>query len=180
MEGHVGIVAQGGTEDSSAALQLIPDAGLSIAVVSNASTRAPLEIANAIVAKLLPSKGNPPSTTNDMVRKEPRSEQLVGRWTGRVQTWKGSIPLVISISSNSVQAGVGENAVLSPCQKPDVSNARVYCVMRGDLKTPDAPAPPYNIELDLYFRQGVLFGAATAVSDWVELPYWVKLTRENR
>ncbi|MGA8908908.1 MAG: serine hydrolase domain-containing protein [Acidobacteriaceae bacterium] len=180
VEGHVGVVVQGGTEDSSAAIQLIPDAGLSIAVVSNGSTRAPLEIANAIVAKLLPPKGGSSSTTNNTVRKEPRSEQMFGRWTGTVQTWKGSIPLVISISSNSIQAGVGQNAVLSPCQKPDVGNAQVYCVMRGDLKTPDVPAPPYNIELELHFRQGILFGAATAVSDRVELPYWVKLTRENR
>jgi CubicO group peptidase (beta-lactamase class C family) len=180
VEGHAGVVAQGGTQDSSAAIQLIPDAGLSIAVVSNASTRAPLEIANAIVAKLLLPKGGSPSTTDDTVRKEPSSQQLLGRWTGTVQTWKGSIPLVISISSNSIQAGVGENAVLSPCQKPDMGNAQVYCVMRGDLKTPDAPAPPYNIELELHFREGILFGAATVVSDWVELPYWVKLTRENR
>ena len=51
--------------------------------------------------------------------------------------------------------------------------------MRDDLKTPDAPSPPYNIELELYFREGVLFGAATAASDGVELPYWVELTREN-
>jgi CubicO group peptidase (beta-lactamase class C family) len=179
VDGHVGIVAQGGTEDSSAALQLIPDAGLSIAVILNTSTGGPLEIANAIVAKLLPSQGSPSSATNDTGSKQPQSEQLVGRWTGTVRTWNGNVPLVVSISSNSLQAGVGANAALSPCEKPDVSSARVYCVMRGDLKTPDAPAPPYKIELELYFHQGALFGAATAVSDWVELPYWVQLTRGN-
>ena len=31
---------------------------------------------------------------------------------------------------------------------------------RGHLKTPDAPSPPYNIELELYLHEGVLFGAA--------------------
>ena len=59
LEGYVGIFAQGGTEDSSAVLQLIPDADLSIAVISNTSTRIPLEIVNGIVAKLLPAKRNP-------------------------------------------------------------------------------------------------------------------------
>ncbi|MGA8230840.1 MAG: serine hydrolase domain-containing protein, partial [Candidatus Acidiferrales bacterium] len=167
VEGYVGIFAQGGTEDSSAVLQLIPDAALSIAVISNTGTRIPLEIVKGIVAKLLPAK------STFVVE-----GGLAGRWSGTVQTWKENVPLAVSISSTSVQAGVGENAVLSPCEKPDVSNARVYCVTRGDLKTPDAPSPPYNIELELYLHEGVLFGAATT-SDGTELPFWVKLTREK-
>jgi CubicO group peptidase (beta-lactamase class C family) len=180
VEGHPGIFAQGGTKDSSAVLELIPDADLSIAVISNTSTTAPLKIVNAIAAKLLPAQRNSPSATNDTIRKEQRFEQLAGRWTGTVRTWKGSVPLVMSISSNSVQAGVGENAtVLSSCEQPDVSNTRVYCVMRGDLKTPDALSPPYDIELELYYREGVLFGAATAEPDGDELPSWVELTREK-
>jgi CubicO group peptidase (beta-lactamase class C family) len=180
LDGYAGIFAQGGTEDSSAVLQLIPDADLSIAVISNTSTRIPLEIVNGIVAKLLPAKRNLPTTTSVTVRKEQQFEQLVGRWTGAIQTGRDIVPLVISVSSNSVQAGVGDSvAVLSPCEKPEVSNTRVYCVMRGDLKTPNAPSAPSNIELELYFREGVLFGAATAASDGVELPYWVELTREN-
>jgi hypothetical protein len=55
----------------------------------------------------------------------------------------------------------------------------MYCATHGDLKTPDGPAPPYRIEIELYLHHGILMGAATT-GDGVQLPYWVKLMAKVR
>lgn len=66
--------------------------------------------------------------------------------------------------------------------KPDVhaEDRHLYGVARGDLGTPDAAQPPYDIQIEVYLRKGNLIGAATAVprsdEDGPELPYWDNVT----
>jgi hypothetical protein len=181
IEGREVVFAQGGTSDSFALLELIPDATLSVAVASNTGTTIPFEIVNRIVTTLLPAGDKSYPKANDTGKQEKPFRDLVGDWTGTIQTWSGIVPVSISISSRkAVQVAFGESAAgFTPCDKVEVSNDRMYCVARGDLKTADSPDPPYRIELELYLHDGALAGAATT-GDGSQLPYWVKVTRHTR
>lgn len=181
VEGHYGVFAQGGTEDSFAIVQLIPGAKLSVAVVSNTSTRLPDEIVNRIVAAVLPAGRTSSLKANATEKKELSFRSLVGDWTGTIQTWTGNVPVSISISSTKVvEVAVGESTTgLEPCDRVELSDKRMYCVGRGGLKTPDSPFPPYRIEFELYLHIGALMGAATT-ADGSELPYWVRVMRKSR
>jgi len=178
---YKGVFAQGGTEDSFAVLQLIPEAGLSVAVISNTGTTFPFEIVDRIVGTLLPPKSSPRAMPKDTGKDGEPAPELAGHWTGAIQTWTGRVPLSISISSaNSVQAAVGDNAAaLTVCEKPSMTHSRIDCMTHGDLGTSDAPSPPYQIELELYLHGETLVGAATT-SGGFQLPYWAELKKANR
>lgn len=59
VEGYGGVFAQGGTYDSFALLQVLPDQNIAIAIVANTGTTLPFEIANRIVRQLLPARRSP-------------------------------------------------------------------------------------------------------------------------
>jgi CubicO group peptidase (beta-lactamase class C family) len=56
VDGYQGVFAQGGTSDSYALLQLLPEQDIAIAVLLNTGTTLPFEIANRIVAQLLTAR----------------------------------------------------------------------------------------------------------------------------
>jgi hypothetical protein len=60
--------------------------------------------------------------------------------------------------------------------KVEIADPRLYCVVHGQIGTPDAPQSRSDIELELYLRGKALAGAATT-KDGVQLPYWVELKR---
>ena len=176
VDGYPGVLAQGGTYDSFALLQLLPEQDVAVAVLSNTGTTLPDEITNRIVAQLLPAK---PSVEPAVRREEkPNSSQalLSGRWSGEVNTWHGNVHLSLTITSaHEVRAAVDESE--SVCEKAEVSSSRLDCIAHGDLKTGELPAGASGIELELYLRDGMLVGAATTQSS-MQLPYWVALKRE--
>ena len=105
---------------------------------------------------------------------------MAGKWVGEIQTWERAIPLTLSISSTrEIHVKIGSQDGL--LQQAVVEDGHVYGVVRGDVGTPDAPRPPYNLEIELYLRGDTLAGAATTRAlpgkEGPALPYWVTLRK---
>jgi CubicO group peptidase (beta-lactamase class C family) len=180
LHGYKGIYAQGGTNDSFAVLQMIPSEKIAVAVIANTGTTFPFEIVDKILGDMLPryreDLTHQSSTSSVKPPFPPISSMMTGNWKGEIDTWKGKVPLTLTISPDRqvyVQLGNGPRVVATNI---DVQKKRFYCVIRGDVQTPDAPQPPYDIEIELYLRAKLLLGAATT-KDGVQLPYWAQLQR---
>jgi CubicO group peptidase (beta-lactamase class C family) len=102
--GYRSVFASGGTNDSSAILQLVPSEGIAVAVVSNTGTTLPGAVVEEIVSELLPSfrerranmvKNNPPEPET----LQRHNSSLAGEWKGAIRTHQGNIPVTFSISS---------------------------------------------------------------------------------
>jgi CubicO group peptidase (beta-lactamase class C family) len=190
VDGYQGVFAQGGTYDSFALLQLLPEQDIATAVLSNTGPTLPFEIANRIVAQLLAAKKPEAPAAKQEEQSASSEAQLSGQWAGVVSTWHGDVPLNLTISSpHHVSVTVGENDGMgsvnrvaealfkalhisgyNACEKAKVSSLRLDCIARGDLKTGELPAGASGIELELYLRDGMLVGAATTEGS-VQLPY---------
>ncbi len=177
IDGYSGLFAQGGTSDSFALLQLVPSEHIAVAIVANTGTTLPFEIANRIVARLLPVL--PSKKIDSSAPATPVASALEGQWTGQIKPWSQNIPVSITISSShEALAKMGaDSATNASCEKVELSASRFYCVAHGSLGTPDGPKSPYPIEVELYLRQGRLMGAATT-GGGVQLPSWIELSRE--
>jgi CubicO group peptidase (beta-lactamase class C family)/cytochrome oxidase Cu insertion factor (SCO1/SenC/PrrC family) len=177
IDGYQGVFAQGGTYDSFALLQLLPEQDIAIAVLSNTGTTLPFEIANRVVAQLLTAKKPEAPAAEQEEQSASSGALLSGQWSGVVSTWHGDVPLNLTIaSSHQVSVTVGEND--GACEKAKVSLSRLDCIARGDLKTGELPPGASGIELELYLRDGMLVGAATTEGS-VQPPYWVILKRKG-
>lgn len=176
IDGYSGLFAQGGTSDSFALLQLIPSEHIAIAIVANTGTTVPFEIANRIVARLVPVLPAKPNNTSAPA--VPVSSALLGEWSGQIKTWSGKVPIKIAVRSpQEVQSRIGsESSADASCEKVELSASRLFCIAHGSLGTPDGPGSSYPIELELYLRQGRLLGAATTDGRF-QLPSWAELSR---
>jgi hypothetical protein len=104
--------------------------------------------------------------------------KLAGKWIGEIQTWRGLVPLTLSISpTREIHARI--NSKDHALQNASLQDNELYGVFAGDVGTPDAPHSPYNLEIELYLRGDTLAGAATTRGDGPALPYWVTLRKTN-
>ncbi|HZQ22050.1 MAG TPA: serine hydrolase domain-containing protein [Terriglobales bacterium] len=179
---YLSVYAQGGTNDSFAVLQMIPSEQIAVAVIANTGTTIPFEIVDKVLSDLLPRYREDLATqppTPPQSPAPPATTSLVGTWTGHLQTWKGSIPLTLRISGLREVQVQWKNDPWLTATGVDIADPRVYCIVHGQVETPDAPRPPYDLELELYLRGRALVGAATT-KDGVQLPYWVQLERARQ
>jgi CubicO group peptidase (beta-lactamase class C family) len=177
VDGYQGVFAQGGTYDSFALLQLLPEQDIAIAILSNTGTTLPFEIANRIVAQLLTASKPEAPAAKQEEQSDSSKALLSGQWSGVVNTWHGDVTLNLTIASpHQVRATVGANDGV--CERAEVSSSRLDCIASGDLQTSELPAGASGIELELYLRDGMLVGAATTQGP-IQLPYWVILKRKG-
>lgn len=177
IDGYPGVFAQGGTYDSFALLQLLPEQDIAVAVIANTGTTLPFEIANRIVAQLLHIKPQVEPPAKHEEKPDVPQPLLSGQWLGVVSTWRDDVPLNLTITSpHQVRATVG--GTTGACEKAEVSSSRINCVASGDLKTGELPAGASGIGLELYLSRGLLVGAATTQGA-VQLPYSVILRRKD-
>ena len=180
------IFGQGGTTNSFAVLELFPAQDLSIVILANSwsdTLNMPNAIEQAILAELLPklhAQPQPQSVAPAQAPLPPPAQQLPGKWVGRIQTYRGSVPMEISMSSaNSAQGRVGTGADMA-MRELSIGGEHVYGILSADLRDPDAPPPPYDVEFDLLLRGSKLVGAATTRpgkgSD-AQLPHWTQLQK---
>lgn len=181
--GFQGLYAQGGTNDSFAVLQMIPTEGIVVAVMANTGTELPFEIVKKILSELLPTfKDNVEKTATTPKASEIQGQNrtdspLFGKWVGTVVTWKGDVPVALSISSCENLAKVGSRSGnWAKVSNTEISASRFYGVVQADWNTPDGPTPPYSNEIEVYLRGEFLVGAVTT-KDGPQLPYWVKLRK---
>lgn len=173
VEGYQGVIAQGGTYDSFALIQLLPEQDIAIAIVANTGTTLPDEITDRIVEQLLPAQPTPQNAQATDKQSTGAGPLLSGTWSGRIIMEKGEVPVKLNIiSAQVVQASIGDTS--SNCENVELSSSRLDCIARSDLKPDELPMGTAKIELELYWRQGSLVGAATTQGP-VQLPFWIAL-----
>jgi CubicO group peptidase (beta-lactamase class C family) len=178
---YVSVYAQGGTNDSFAVLQMVPSEQIAVAVIANTGTTVPFEIVDKVLSDLLPRyredlASEPPAAPQPESPASAATTSLVGTWTGALQTWKGSVPLTLRISASREVQVQWKSDQWMTATDVDIAEPRFYCVVHGQVETPDAPQPQYDLELELYLRGKALVGAATT-KNGAQLPYWVQLEK---
>jgi CubicO group peptidase (beta-lactamase class C family) len=180
--GYEVFFGSGGTNDSAAALYLVPSEGLVVVALANTGTLLADQAAQETLATVLPKfreerekaqeTGKPKADTSQSTP----PNTLAGTWTGEIQTWRGVVPLAFSIAPTR-EVHVTINSRDQVLQKASVEANELYGVFEGDVGTPDAPRAPYDLEVDVYLRGNRLVGAVTTRGDGPALPYWVTLQR---
>lgn len=185
--GYRVVFGAGGSTDSSAYFYTVPSERIVVAVLSNTGTLLPSKVVEEVLSQLLPRFRERRETA--AVPTKPLAENsisaqptaaLEGKWTGEIETWTGKVPLRLFIShTGEIHARIrSQDGVF---QRAAVEDGQVYGVLQGDVGTPDAPRPPYNLEFELYLRRDTLAGAATTRAlpskDGAALPYWVTLRK---
>ena len=177
----------GGTTDEAAALYMLPSEGIVIAVLANTGTIVTSKIVEETLSAMLSRfreeryrKAESAKPHTETAPEKPHPTALSGTWTGEIQTWKGAVPLTLVISAAGAQARVGSQSDHT-FESASVEDRSLYGVVQGDIGTPDAPRPPYNLEFNLYQREDALVGAVTTRTlpnqDGAALSYWVTVKR---
>lgn len=178
--GFTGVLAQGGTNDGNAWLQLVPEKDIAVIFLSNTGMSG--DVCQAIINETL-SAVLPEFKKNLSLPKKPASQAqaaippaIYGTWGGSVHTYDKDIPFKITFSGNGGIAAVMDNQTVSGISALFFSNNRFFFDMPGDLHTSDTGAGPYNIGFELFLRDGKLYGALTANTK-AALPFWVVLSK---
>jgi hypothetical protein len=98
---------------------------------------------------------------------------LSGIWSGQILLEKSTVPVTLDVvSAQDVKATIGK--ISSSCMKIELSSSRLDCIAGSDLRSDELPAGSSKVELEVYFREGLLVGAATTQGS-VQLPFWISL-----
>lgn len=124
-------------------LRLVPSRDLVVAIVANGESDLTGQAADEMLAALAPDFPLDPGGRS----RPPEALEVNGRWTGRIETYQGEVPLAVEIGEGFEARG-----------------GRIFGIVDGDVGTEDAGRRPYRLHLDLALIDGRLEGAATAVS----------------
>jgi CubicO group peptidase (beta-lactamase class C family) len=190
LHGYHGVLAQGGTNDAMAYLQLIPSEDIAVAVLVNTYIDG-AAIVDEVLAALLPeykkslavaaSVSAPPPAPQPPPAEVP--PEMVGSWTGFVGTYKGKVPLTVTVDATG-------HLMAKLAEQPEVSVARarfgnnvLRWSMAGSL---GVDGEPFTLGMKLYFRGGLLVGDAETSplptnppTNWIETYYWVQLKSDK-
>jgi len=190
--GYRGLLAQGGTDDAMAFLQLIPAEEIAVVMLTNTGDEFPPKLIDEILSTLLPayrlkkanvSNTSPPSPKNEV---KP-SASLVGNWVGNVRTFRGAVPLTISISnSGEVQAKL-RSVAAEPVNKFQFTEKGLLGRLKGELNLgtdEDTGPEPYDLDFELYLKGDTLYGSTTTrpragARYGARLSYWVELRKSR-
>jgi CubicO group peptidase (beta-lactamase class C family) len=111
--GYRVILAQGGASGNSASLTLIPSAGIGVAVATNCDSLIVSDIVDEILSAMLPRyrdgrshKRSPHSSSPGPAKSA--TTPFTGTWSGHVTTYRGAVPLNVSVSGlESIRATLG-------------------------------------------------------------------------
>jgi len=188
--GYRSVLAQGGTDDSSTWLRLVPSEGIAVVGLANTGTSLPPAVIQDVLSKLLPAfreKGTPAGEEQGASKSDSGlpSPELAGQWTGEIATYRGKVPLLFSFTpSGDVHARLGTQ-LTTLLNEAYYEKQRLRGKMAGDLGIPDETgAASYDLDFELFLRDGVLSGAVTTDSHasplpGPALPFWVELKRQS-
>ena len=185
--GYRSVLGQGGTNDASASLQLIPSEGIVVVALANMGTTLPGDFIHEVLSILLPSYREKRAKDTARTQQSPNSSpssSMVGNWRGLIRTYRGDIPLRFAISAKGeVQAQLGaESPVL--LKNTSFDKGRLFGRMSGNLGTDeDLGSDPYDLDFELYFRGPALNGSVTTrphpgAKNFTRLPFWVDFKKE--
>ena len=181
-EGYRQVSHGGGMPGVATVLRLIPSKRAVIVVLTNSATPLPHRIADEIEAVLVASKGiRDPGEHPAGPSAIPK--ELRGEWNGEVVTYKGSVPIRITIDDAGAKAGLGERS-LTPMKGARMRDGFLTGVVSGDLGLEESRGRPVRLEVRLKPRGSELNGAITSFGEGSagKLPagavtQWVRLRR---
>jgi hypothetical protein len=165
LNGYRGVLAQGGTSDATAYLQLIPSEDIAVAMLWNSGTPDGSKVIDEVLAAMLPRYRealihvSSSSVSPSPVPVKP-TESLFGTWSGSIHTYKEDLPLVLSIDPSgggSVKLGSEPEVHLAHFQ---FGREMVKCEVPGPPRLGDVGPDPYRIDIKLYLHGASLIGAA--------------------
>ena len=190
--GYRTVLAQGGTDDTSASLELVPAEGIAVAVLANKGDPLPSVVIDAILAEMLPRYRE--NLERKAQKPEPPPADLshpdaafVGTWNGTISTDRGPVPLTITVrESGDTRGTLGRGSVTALTNvkfDPKFGTFRFRGRMAGELNVDDAGQGPFDLYFELYVRGSALEGCATTIprpesQEGNGLSFWVELKRD--
>ena len=187
LHGYRGVLAQGGTNNATAYLQLIPSEDIAVAMLWNTGTPHGGKVVDQVLSALLPRyRKNLEAAAATVAASKPSAPadkpppSMVGAWSGFVQTYRGKVPLALDVSaSGELTARLGSDPEAHGVDRRFSEGVALW-TMPGSL---GVEGEPFDLAMRLYLRGGVLAGAARTVPTasnrkgvWVS--YWVQLERK--
>jgi CubicO group peptidase (beta-lactamase class C family) len=186
LNGFHGVLAQGGTNDATAYLQLIPSEDIAIAMLWNTGTPDGGKVVDQVLSALIPryqknleaaAAAKPPGPSSTAPEPPPA---MLGTWSGFVQTYQGRVPLALDVSaSGQLVARLGAEPEVRRAH-PRFGEGVVRWTMPGSL---GVEGEPFDLAMRLYLHGGMLVGAGRTVPPasnrkgmWVY--YWVQLEKK--
>jgi hypothetical protein len=185
LNGFQGVLAQGGTNDATAYLQLIPSEDIAVAMLWNTGTPDGGKLIDQILAAVLPQyrenlEHRTPTRQPAVTSGAPKvSAGMVGVWSGSVQTYLGQVPLTLTIeASGELIARLGNGPEVRRAN-PRYGEGVIRWTMPGAL---GVEGEPFDLAMRLYLYKDLLVGAARTVPPqssrnptWVY--YWVRVDK---
>jgi len=184
--GYRTLLAQGGTADSQAWLLLVPSERIAVVVLANSGTINAAGMIDRILSVLLPpyresleaavpspSQGTTPAPNGPATV----PSELVGTWSGKIETHRGDVPITMAIkSSGEITATLASQPTVSMTDVRMTSGC-LAARMHGDLGIDYVGPAPYQLRFSLQTVGGGLAGSAITWATTGRLPFWVELTR---
>jgi CubicO group peptidase (beta-lactamase class C family) len=187
LNGFHGVLAQGGTNDATAYLQLIPSQDIAVAMLWNTGTPDGAQLIDQVLAAVLPQyrenlEHRTATRQPAALSEEPRVPAgMIGVWSGSLQSYLGQVPLIVSIdASGGLMAKLGSGPEIRRGH-PRYGDGVIRWTMPG---TVGVEGEPFDLAMRLYLYHDVLAGAARTVPSssnrhpsWVY--YWVRVDRRQ-
>jgi CubicO group peptidase (beta-lactamase class C family) len=192
LRGFRSLRGQGGTDDAWAALQIIPSEEIAVVILSNTGDNFPSKLTDEILSVMLPSyRQNGAIANNSRAAQPPPAAPapfLPGNWAGRIQTYKGDVPLTFSIAeAGEVRAQLGsapsmllQNTRFGSRFGKQFLDGRL---LAGNLGVGEDTGPDaYDLDFELYRQDQKLYGSVTTRTRSgsrfsARLAYWVELEK---
>jgi CubicO group peptidase (beta-lactamase class C family) len=187
--GYTGIGHTGGMPGVATLMRIYPEEDAAVVVLTNSADNAAVgQITRAVMSALLPRYGEKAKsfTPPAPVARVPLPRELQGEWRGEVRTWQGTVPLHLSVGSDTsmrVRLGKAAEALMADATWRDTLLTGTFT---GTLPADDINRHAYRLRLAVARRGSRLTGAVMAEASpgdgarqYYSLPSWVWLARPN-
>jgi CubicO group peptidase (beta-lactamase class C family) len=187
--GYHTVEHSGGMPGVATLCTLVPSERLAVVVLSNSSNMFPKVISNMILKILLPERkpeaGSTTKRDGDSGPYKPfaPSSELLGTWKGRLATYQGETPLVLTIKESGDVHVRLDRQLETLLNGPSFKDGFLRGRFGGDVGTDDNRGRPYQLRLEVKLRGETLQGPVTATTlpdKWGSsaVTHWVELARE--
>jgi CubicO group peptidase (beta-lactamase class C family) len=164
-------------------MALFPQERLAVVVLSNARSDLSLDVADRIIANLLP-KWRPTTYPEQAQPTFVAPDSLRGVWKGMLSTYTRQVPVELRfLSDGQVHAQVGDQ-LTALVNRPHLEGTTFTGDLAARIGTPDTDRYAYTVSLSLQLRGDVLNGSASAVAvessrERNALSHWIELRKEQ-
>ncbi len=189
-QGQTMVSHSGGMGGVNTLLTLVPDRHLAVVVLANGNSGLPFSISKEILEVLIPRSADSESKDDGNLRfqappadAEAELLSLAGTWKGHVHTYERDLPVTLSVQKDGDVHVQIEGQLATLLNHPRVRDGWLRGRMNADLQTADTARAPYDLQLEVKVRDGVLGGSLIAMSRPEKrtgnaLTHWIELRKE--